>query len=106
MLNQKMSRKWSTTLGVGFHALFLFCFQITNNANILIFVRGLHGFTQMPPSIYVPVWISQFAIRKYRTVQITSVQLFQTTGKCIGYFLNMLFGLENWKIGFSLKACI
>ena len=104
MLNQKMSRKWSTTLGVGFHALFLFCFQITNNANILIFVRGLHGFTQMPPSIYVPVWISQFAIRKYRTVQITSVQLFQTTGKCIGYFLNMLFGLENWKIGFFVEG--
>ena len=104
MLNQKISRKWSTTLGIGFHALFLFCFQITNNANILIFVRGLHGFTQMPPSIYVPVWISQFAIRKYRTVQITSVQLFATTGKCIGYFLNMIFGLENWKTGFFIEG--
>ena len=58
----------------------------------------------MPPSIYVPVWISQFAIRKYRTVQITSVQLFQTIGKCIGYFLNMIFGLENWKTGFLVEA--
>ena len=104
MLNQKMSRKWSTTLGIGFHAIFIFCFQITNNANILIFVRGLHGFTQMPPSIYVPVWVSQFAIRKYRTIQITSIQLFQTTGKCIGYFLNMLFGLENWKTGFFVEG--
>ena len=104
MLNQKMSRKWSTTLGIGFHAIFIFCFQITNNANILIFVRGLHGFTQMPPSIYVPVWVSQFAIRKYRTIQITSIQLFQTTGKCIGYFLNMLFGLENWKTGFLIEG--
>jgi MFS family permease len=104
IFNQKMSRKWSTTLGIGFHAIFIFCFQITNNANILIFVRGLHGFTQMPPSIYVPVWISQFAIRKYRTVQITSVQLSQTTGKCIGYFLNMLFGFENWKTGFFVEG--
>ena len=95
MFNQKISRKWSTTLGVGFHALFLLCFQITNNANILIFVRGLHGFTQMLPSIYVPVWIDQFGIRKYKTIQITSVQLFATTGKCIGYFLNMYFGLER-----------
>ena len=104
MFNQKISRKWSTTLGIGLHAIFIFCFQITNNANILIFVRGLHGFTQMPPSIYVPVWISQFAIRKYRTVQITSVQLFQTTGKTVGYFLNMLFGLENWKTGFFIEG--
>ena len=104
MLNQIISRKWSTTLSVGFHALFLLCFQITNNANILIFVRGLQGFTQMPPAIYIPVWIDQFGIRKYRTVQITSLQLFMTTGKCIGYFLNMFFGLENWKKGFFIEA--
>ena len=104
MFNQVISRKWSTTLGVGFHALFLLCFQITNNANILIFVRGLQGFTQMPTAIYIPVWIDHFGIRKYRTVQITSLQLFMTTGKCIGYFLNMYFGLENWKKGFFIEA--
>ena len=80
MLNQKISRKWSTTLGIGFHAIFLLCFHITDNANVLIFVRGLHGFTQMPPSIYVPVWIDQYAIRSYRTVQLTTVQLSQTIG--------------------------
>ena len=38
MLNQKISRKWSTTLGIGFHAIFILIFQATNNANILIFV--------------------------------------------------------------------
>ena len=104
MLNQKISRKWSTTLGIGFHAIFILCFHITNNANILIFVRGLHGFTQMPPSIYVPVWIDQYAIRSYRTVQLTTVQLSQTIGKCIGYLLNMYFGLEHWKKGFLVEA--
>ena len=104
MLNQKISRKWSTTLGIGFHAIFILIFQATNNANILIFVRGLHGFTQMPPSIYVPVWIDQYAIRSYRTVQLTTVQLSQTIGKCIGYLLNMYFGLEHWKKGFLVEA--
>ena len=104
MLNQKISRKWSTTLGIGFHSIFLLCFHITDNANILIFVRGLHGFTQMPPSIYVPVWIDQYAIRSYRTVQLTTVQLSQTIGKCIGYLLNMYFGLEHWKKGFLVEA--
>ena len=104
MFNQKISRKWSTALFVGFHALFLLCFYITNNANILIFVRGLQGFTQMPQAIYIPVWIDQFGIRKYRTVQITSLQLFMNTGKCVGYFLNMYFGLENWKKGFFIEA--
>ena len=104
MLNQKISRKWSTTLNLGFHAIFLLIFNITDNANILIFVRGLHGFTQMPPSIYVPVWIDQYAIRSYRTVQLTTVQLSQTIGKCIGYLLNMYFGHEHWKKGFLAEA--
>ena len=104
MFNQVVSRKWTTTLGVGFHAIFLFCFSLTNNANILIFVRGLHGFTQMLPSIYTAVWVNQFGIRAYKTIQITSLQLFMTTGKCIGYFLNMLFGLDHWKTGFFVEG--
>ena len=104
LLNQKISRKWSTTFGIGFHAVFLLCFHVTNNANILIFVRGLHGFTQMPPSIYVPIWIAQFALRSYRTVQLSTVQLSQTIGKCVGYLLNMYFGLEHWKKGLLVEA--
>ena len=104
MYNLKMSRKWIQTANVGFHALFLLFFKITNNGNILICMRGLTGFTQMPPSIYCCVWIDQYGIGSFKTVQITAVQLFQTTGKCIGYFLNMYFGLDNWKKGFLLEA--
>ena len=102
--NLTLSRKWIQTANVGFHALFLFFFKITNNGNILICMRGLTGFTQMPPSIYCCVWIDQFGIGSFKTVQITAVQLFQTSGKCIGYFLNMYFGLDNWKEGFVLEA--
>lgn len=104
VINQRVSRKWTTIIGLGFHALFVFSFHLTNNVNILIFARGLQGFTQMLPSIYVPVWIDQFGIRAYKTVQITSVQLSQTSGKCIGYFLNMFFGLDNWKHGFLVEG--
>ena len=59
-------------------------FKITNNGNFLVYMRGLTGFTQMPPSIYCCVWIDQFGISALKTVQITCVQLFQNSGKCIG----------------------
>ena len=58
----------------------------------------------MPQAIYIPVWIAQFGIRKYRTIQLTFLQLFMTVGKCVGYFINMYFGLENWKKGFLVEA--
>ena len=47
MFNQVISRKWSTTVFVGFHALFLLCFYIINNVNILIFFLGLKVFINM-----------------------------------------------------------
>lgn len=104
MYNLTVSRKWIQTICVGFHAIFLLFFKLTNNGNILIFMRGLTGFTQMPPSIYCCVWIDQYGLQAFKTLQITAVQLFQTTGKCIGFFLNMYFGLDNWKAGFLLES--
>ena len=104
MYNLTVSRKWIQTVCVGFHAIFLLFFKLTNNGNILIFMRGLTGLTQMPPSIYCCVWIDQYGLQYYKTQQITAVQLFQTTGKCIGFYLNMFFGLDNWKAGFLVES--
>ena len=106
ILNQKVSRKWTTIIFVSFHAFFLFVFKFTNNIHILIFFRGLLGFTQTTPSVYVPVWINQFGLSEYKTIQITSIQLFQTIGKLLGHLITLILGLENWKNGFALEGII
>ena len=104
LYNQKISRKWSTSIFVIFHAIFLFLFKSTENAYILILIRGLLGFTQIAPSVYVPVWINQFGISGYRTIQITSIQFFQTTGKLLRHMINLWLGLENWRKGFIIEG--
>ena len=104
LLNIKYSRKWFQTLNVGLHALFLLPFKFTENGIILICMRGLTGLTQMTPSIYLCVWIDQYGIGSFKTIQITMVQLCQTSGKCIGYLINMHYGLEHWQEGFILEA--
>lgn len=104
MYNKNLNLKWSTILYVLFHSLFLLCFKFTENVNILIFIRGLLGFTQVGPSIYVPVWINQFGLNDYKTVQLTSIQLFQTVGKLIGHLLGLLLGLKNWQTGFIIEG--
>ena len=106
MINQKVSRKCTTITFVTFHAIFLFFFKLTKNAHILIFIRGLLGLTQTTPSVYVPVWINQFGLSNYKTIQITSLQLFQTIGKLSGQLINLIIGLENWKEGFVLEGII
>ena len=104
LLNIKLSRKWLQTLSVGLHALFLVPFKFTDNGIILIFMRGLTGLTQMTPSIYLCVWIDQYGIGSFKTIQITAVQLCQTSGKCIGYLINMHYGLDHWQEGFIVEA--
>ena len=104
LLNIKLSRKWLQTLSVGLHALFLVPFKFTDNGIILICMRGLTGLTQMTPSIYLCVWIDQYGIGSFKTIQITAVQLCQTSGKCIGYLINVHYGLDHWQEGFILEA--
>ena len=106
IFNQSVSRRWTTTIFVTLHAFFLFIYKLTNNVPVLIFFRGLLGFTQSTPSVYVPVWINQFGLSEYKTIQITSLQLFQTIGKLLGHLINLMLGLENWKNGFVIEGII
>ena len=103
-LNQKVNRKYFVIILISLHSLFLYCFKLTNNAHILIVLRCLHGLTQTSPSIYIPVWINQFGLKEYKTVQITSIQLSQAIGKLLGHFIIIIIGFENWQYGFIISG--
>ena len=103
-LNKKVNRKYFLITIVSFHSLFLFFFKFTNNFHILIVLRCLQGLTHTSPSIYVPIWINQFGLKEYKTVQITSIQLFQAIGKLLGHFIIIIIGFENWKNGFIISG--
>ena len=103
-INQKVNRKYFLIILLTLHSLLLFCFKLSNNFQILIVLRCLNGLTQTSPSIYIPVWINQFGLKEYKTVQITSIQLFQAMGKLLGHFIILIIGFENWKNGFILNG--
>ena len=103
-LNQKVNLKYFIIILITLHSLFLFCFKITNDAQILIIIRCFQGLTQTSPSIYIPVWINQYGLKEYKTVQITSIQLFQAIGKLLGHFIIIIIGFENWQNGFLISG--
>ena len=103
-INDKVNHKYLLTTLIFFHSLFLFCFKFTNNSSILLILRAFQGLTQTSPSIYFPVWINQFGIKEYKTIQISSIQLFQALGKLIGHFIVLCIGFDNWQNGFIISA--
>ena len=58
----------------------------------------------MNPVIYVPVWIDQFGIQKYKMIFMTILQVFIPAGKVGGYLLNLIYGEERWKLGFLTEG--
>ena len=100
ILVNNFNRKWvfaSFTLVKG---VLLFSFKLTNIGWLLVICRGIIGFVHMPPSIYIPVWIDQYGLNRYKTIFMTLLQVVIPGGKVQGYLLVLLFGEKNWQNGF------
>ena len=103
MVNQ-ISAKW---LGGAFSIVkgfVLAAFELTQSKWILIFLRGVIGFVHMPPSTYIPIWIDQYGLRKYKTVQMSFLQALVPVGKVLGFVLVNLFGEERWKLAYDVEG--
>ena len=103
MVNQ-ISAKW---LGGAFSIVkgfVLASFELTQSKWVLIFLRGVIGFVHMPPSTYIPIWIDQYGLRKYKTVQMAFLQALVPVGKVLGFVLVNIFGEEKWKYAYDVEG--
>ena len=103
MVNQ-ISAKW---LGGAFSIVkgfVLAAFELTQSKWVLIILRGVIGFVHMPPSTYIPIWIDQYGLRKYKTVQMSFLQALVPVGKVLGFVLVNVFGEERWKLAYDVEG--
>ena len=64
-------RKLIMSLTVFLHGITFYSYSLTSNYYILILVRIFTAIMKVYGSIYMPVWIDQFGIRKYKTLLFT-----------------------------------
>jgi hypothetical protein len=104
-LVNNFSRKSILIFFVFVKACLLFCFKLTSVGYLLILTRFFIGIVHMPLTIYIPIWIDQFAISKYKTLFMTILQVAMPTGKVAGYLLPIIFAENNWQMGFVFEGC-
>ena len=69
-----------------------FIFFFTINYSILLFSRFLSGFASVFCFIYFPIWVENFAMKKWVNFMQTTVQVANTIGNIIGYFIYLILG--------------
>lgn len=81
-----------------------FIFFFTINFSILLFSRFISGFATVFCFIYFPIWVENFAMKKWVNFMQTTVQIANTIGNIIGYFIYFILGSNKWKDGFFIES--
>lgn len=87
------------------NSILIFLFPIFNNLIALSFNRLLTGVFQSMISIYIPVWIEQYGVKKWKTAKMTFFHLSSIGGLIFGYILTMeIKNYIEWKYTFYIES--
>ena len=81
---------------------FVFFFNIKYST--LLISRFISGFASVFCFIYFPIWVEKFAMEKWENFMQTTVQVANTLGNIIGYFIYLILGSEKYKYGFFIES--
>ena len=98
IISNKYDRQYTFIFFITIKGILLIIFYFSRNSLTLIILRFFIGIVHMPPSIYIPIWIDQYGIKKYKTVQLTIKTFSVPMGKVIGYLFCYYFDEINVKI--------
>lgn len=86
----------------------LCCFVVFFKINYSIFLlsRLISGFASVFCFIYFPIWVDRFAMKKWVNFMQTTVQVANTFGNIVGYFIYLILGSKKWKKGFLIEGFI
>lgn len=98
-IKRVINRKVLLILTTLINSTILIIFQFTNSFWVFCILKGTMGITDMLIQIFVPVWIQQFGIAKYKSGLTSIIQLSNPFGKVLAFIgNNYFFWLTIYKI--------
>ena len=90
-IKRVINRKVLLILTTLINSTILIVFQFTNSFWVFSLLKGIMGITDMLIQIFVPVWIQQFGIAKYKLGLTSIIQLSNPFGKVLAFIGNNYF---------------
>ena len=97
------NRKIFLTLISLINSIIVIIFYYSNNFPLFSFLKLIMGINDMLIQIFVPIWIQQFGINKYKLTLTSIVQLSNPLGKILAFWANFYF---SWLFIFKVEGII
>ena len=85
------------------NSIIVFIFYCSKIFGLISFLKFIMGINDMLIQIFVPIWIQQFGINKYKLTLTSIVQLSNPLGKILAFWINSYF---SWLFIFKIEAMI
>ena len=101
-LLQTDRRKLLTCICIFINGSAFFTYSLTFNKYILYCIRFLIGSVRIYPHIYIPVWVDQFGIKKFKTMMMTVINITSPLGQTVGYVLGTINEPDKWYLNYMI----
>ena len=102
----KNHRKFILVITSFFHGLYFYGYFINDNYYYISILKFFASFCKVFITIYIPVWIDQFGIKKYKTLLLTIVFMVTSYGRIVGAWIGTVIFDNEWKKAFSCCGVI
>jgi MFS family permease len=96
----KNHRKFIVVITSFLHGLGFFGYFINTNFYYIAILNFLISICKAFVNVYIPVWIDQFGIKKYKTLLLTILYMAISLGMIIGAWIGTVLFNNEWKKAF------
>ena len=102
----KNHRKFIIVTTSFFHGLYFYGYLLNDNFYYISILKFFASFCKVFINVYIPVWIDQFGIKKYKTLLLTIVYMVTSYGRIVGAWIGTVIFDNEWKKAFSFCGVI
>ena len=96
----KNHRKFILVFTSFLHGISFYGYYINDNYYYISTLKFFTSFCKVFVLIYIPVWIEQFGIKKYKTLLLTIVYMVTSYGRIVGAWIGTVIFDNEWKKAF------